>query len=166
MTDLWKSVPGFEGYYVTQDGKILGPRGKIMRVAKMPSGHLYVQCNNYGRGKQRKLYVHRAVLLAFVGPPAEGQETRHLDGSPSHNNNGNLVWGTRLENAQDRRLHGTMPIPHESKSAKLIPGDIPKIFLCHKEGESSRKIAKQFDVSHTTIQKIVRGERWKGYCSE
>lgn len=166
MNDLWKPVPGFEGYHVTQNGKILGPRGKIMRAAKMPSGHLYVQCNSYGRGKQRKLFVHRAVLLAFVGLPAPGEEARHLDGNPPHNNIENLTWGTRLENVQDRRLHGTMPIPHESKSAKLTPTDIPEIFLYHKKGQSSRKIAKQFNVSHTTIQKVVRGERWKGYCNE
>ena len=36
-------------------------------------------------------YVHRLVLLTFVGKPTEGQEARHVNGVPTDN---------RLENLQ------------------------------------------------------------------
>ncbi len=164
-THTWKPVLGFEGYYASQGGRILGPSGRIMRSMKMSTGHLYVFCNR-GRAGQRKLFIHRAVLLAFVGLPTLKQVARHLNGNPANNSLENLVWGTKLENTEDRRVHGTMPIPHEAKDTKLVPSDIPTIFLFHKEGKSSRRIGKWFNTSHTTIQKILRGERWKGYCRE
>lgn len=158
----WKPIPGYDGYHVNVDGQIVGPIGKIMKPMSHRSGHLYVLCNR-GKGKQHKLYIHRAMLLAFVGLPLPGQETRHLDGKPQNNNLENLRWGTSKENSQDARRHGTLPKAHETKDTKLVPEDIPKIFECYRQGSSSRKIATQFGTSHTTIQKILRGERWKGY---
>jgi len=157
----WRAVLGFPDYCATGGGKIRGPSGKILKPMKMPAGHLYVLCNR-GKNGQRKLFVHRAVLLAFVGPPKPGQEARHLDGHPSNNNLENLKWGTRDENVEDRRNHGRMPIPHESSFTKLVPKDIPTIRALEGQ-QSSRTVAHAFDTSHTTILKIWRGERWKGY---
>jgi predicted transcriptional regulator len=52
--------------------------------------------------------VHRAVLTAFRGPyPGKGFEARHLDGNKQNNRLGNLAWGTRRENADDRIRHGS-----------------------------------------------------------
>jgi hypothetical protein len=53
------------------------------------------------------LLVHRAVVLAFDGPPPTTQHTdiRHLDGVKSNNRLHNLKWGTRSENMQDVVLH-------------------------------------------------------------
>ena len=163
--ETWNAVPGFDDYFVTISGEIRGPSGKIMKQIPMASGHLYVLCNR-GRGHQRKLFVHRAVLLAYVGPSPPGCETRHLDGNPTNNVLSNLRWGTRMENVQDRRQHGRMPIPHESSFTKLTPADIPEIFRLHKAGLSSRAIGGRFGTSHTTILKILRGNRWKGYRND
>jgi len=157
----WKQVPGYADYYVTSDGQIRGPAGKVMKQMEMPTGHLYILCNR-GRGRQRKLFVHRAVLLAFVGEPKDGEETRHMDGDPANNHLENLAWGTHKDNVDDRRRHGRMPIPHESRFTKLHHLDIP-IIRTLQHAESSRTVAAMFNTSHTTIQKIWRGERWKGY---
>src|SRR5690606_21466536 len=51
--------------------------------------------------------VHRLVLMAFVGPPREGEECRHLNGIPHDNRPINLAWGSARENWNDKRLHGT-----------------------------------------------------------
>ncbi len=58
-------------------------------------------------GKREKRYTHRLMAHAFLGPrPSEAHEVRHLDGNPRNNRVSNLAWGTRQENADDRRDHG------------------------------------------------------------
>lgn len=56
-------------------------------------------------GDQRMMYVHHAVLLAFVGPRPEGLLTRHLDGNCLNNRLDNLRYGTKSENSADFYRH-------------------------------------------------------------
>jgi hypothetical protein len=135
---------------------------RILRPIVAQDGHCYVFLYD-GQGHSDKIWVHRAVLLTFVGEPESDQEGRHLDGNPGNNSLDNLCWGTRLENAADRRKHGRMPAPHESGFTKLKPGDIPRIRELQKKGFSSRQVGRIYGTSHTTILKVWRGERWKGY---
>lgn len=153
-----KTVPGYDGYRVTPQGEIRGPSGKIMRSMKMPSGHLYVLCNRR-RGCQRKLYVHRAVLLAFVGLPQNGQESRHINGDPTNNKLENLCWGTRQENQLDRRKHGTAPIGEQSGASKLTETDVLQIRSL--QGVLTlRELAANYGVSHTAIRRAMLGITW------
>jgi hypothetical protein len=92
---MWTMVPGWR-FSVNQEGLIKGPSGRILAPMASNTGHLYVLYRDGGRGgKQRKLYVHRAVLMAFVGPCPEGHEARHLNGEPNDNRLSNLCWDTR-----------------------------------------------------------------------
>lgn len=122
MTEIWRDIPGYEGQYQVSDlgnvrsldrfitakassrafahmrfyaGKMLrpGPTGK--------HGHLTVAL-----GKGNSVYVHLAVLLAFVGPVPEGQEGRHLNTLTSDNRLANLAYGTRSENNMDLHRNG------------------------------------------------------------
>lgn len=154
--EVWRTIQGAPGYSVSSHGSISGPRGKLHPM-KSDSGHLYVFIH------RKRQYIHRLVLSVFFGPCPIGMECRHLDGNPENNNIQNLTWGTRQENADDRRRHGREPIPHESSFTKLKPEDIRVIRDMHTSGLSSRKIGARFCTSHTTIQKIIRAERWKGY---
>jgi hypothetical protein len=122
--EQWLPVVGFEGSYEVSDlGRIrsvdrvidaahgawrqpglvvMGKRrlkGKIIRPGRAASGHL----NNTQIGKG----VHVIVAEAFIGPRPAGMETRHIDGDPSNNRLENLEYGTRSENAEDSKRHGT-----------------------------------------------------------
>lgn len=153
----WTDIPGANRYRISNYGVIVGPSGKVLRPMKSESGHLYVFID------RKRRYVHRLVLETYCGDCPLGMECRHLDGNPSNNHISNLRWGTKRENVEDRERHGRMPIPHLSPFTKLKPKDIPIIYFLHLEGNSSRAIGGLFRTSHTTIQKIIRGERWKGY---
>ena len=154
--EVWNPVNCAERYSVSSFGRVVGPSGKQLKPMISHSGHLYVFID------RKRRYIHRLVLESFIGNCPDGLECRHLDGNPHNNHVDNLAWGTKLENTNDRRLHGTMPIPHKSAWTKLKPENIPTIrFL--SLSYSSRSIARIFGTSHTTIQKIIRGERWKGY---
>jgi len=158
---IWKSIPRHESYRVSDFGHIWS--SKTNKFLKPISWEGYRHVFLYdGNGNSVKMRVHCAVLLAFVGEPLPYQECRHLNGDRCDNRLENLAWGTRLENAQDRQRHGKAPVPHESKFTKLIPEDIPVIRQLQGLFPS-RRVASMFGTSHTTIQKIWRKERWKGY---
>jgi hypothetical protein len=108
--ESWLAVPGYESIYkVSNLGRvqvlpIRGRQSKILRPHRRPDGHFKIQLTIDGR--RRKFYVHKLVMMAFVGPCPEGMEVRHLNGDPGDNSLLNLVYGTKSENAVDRLLHG------------------------------------------------------------
>jgi hypothetical protein len=116
-TDTWLPVVGFEGRYeVSASGAVRsldlpvasgfsGQKiipGRVLRPQPRETGHLKVGLHRDG---QTWLYVHRLVLEAFVGACPDGHEACHRDGDPTNNRVGNLYWGTRSQNAQDRWRH-------------------------------------------------------------
>ncbi len=155
--EQWKEVPCHPGYFVNSKGTMLGVSGKVLKPMKSHSGHLFIIA--YINKKGRKLYVHRAVLTAFVGFGEEGMEIRHLDGNPTNNQLDNLAWGTRQENADDRKIHGTLLIGERSSSHRLTERDVILIRSLHGT-KSLRTLAKQFGVSHTAIRRAALGIKW------
>lgn len=103
-------VPGYPGYFVTRDGRILGKKGEWMKTAVDETGHHSI-ITSYGRKKRRFLFIHRAVLLAWVGPCPDGMEGCHNDGNPENNSVDNLRWDTRSANQYDRWRHARVINP-------------------------------------------------------
>lgn len=154
----WAGVPGFPGYTVTPDGRIRGIAfiERDLKQTTAKSGHRYVIARVEGHG--RKLFIHRAILLAFVGPCPEGMEARHLDGDPTNNTIANLAWGTRQENAEDARKHGRVRAARR-KTGRLTSLEVAVIR--QRIGKAPlRAIAAEFGVSHTTVRGIATGRLW------
>ena len=152
----WHDVPGWPGFAVTAEGEIRGPSGRTLRPMSTDTGHLYVTAGP----KSRKLYVHRAVLLTFVGPPAPGQETRHENGVPTDNRRANLCWGTKAENAADRIRHSRQPRGESAGTAKLTLADVLEIRRLHGT-QSLRALGARFGVSHTAVRRAALGMKWR-----
>ncbi|MBU2527697.1 MAG: HNH endonuclease [Bacteroidetes bacterium] len=154
----WCDIPNYFGYKVNIVGQIMGPSKKILKPMKNKSGHLYVLVPLPRR--PRKLFIHRAVLFAFIGEPNINQECRHLDGNPQNNNLNNLKWGTRIKQREDERIHGTRCIGEKSGSAKLNKHKVELIRKLYPF-YVSRQLAAMFDVSHTTILACINRHHWR-----
>ena len=157
---VWNPIPDFPGYYASRDGRILSCKYKACRILKpikARDGHLYVFL--YRNGKMHKMWAHRAILLAFGRKPLPGEECRHLDGNPANNRLENLCWGTRQENANDKRKHGTLPIGEKSGTHKLTVKDVKAIRKLYGK-QSLRTLATKFGVSHTAIRRAALGIKW------
>jgi hypothetical protein len=154
--EIWREVPTHAGYWASSTGRIRGPRRVVLRPMRTTSGHLYVLTPLPRR--PRKLFVHRAIALAFIGFPEPGQEVRHMDGNPDHNAVENLRWGTRAENQQDRERHGTQQHGEQKPGHRLTLGQVEEI---RRDMRSSRVVGLAYGVSHTAVQRIRRGERWR-----
>lgn len=151
----WCDVPGYAGYQVTADGRMRGPSGRELRPMSAHYGHLYILTRR--PGVPRKLFVHRAVMLAF-GPPGEGL-VRHLDDDPKNNRIGNLAWGTHQDNADDCTRNGGRPWGERAASAKLSAAQVREIRSLHGK-VSLRALAQRFGVSHTAIRRAAIGTKW------
>lgn len=157
----WKSIPGFSDYYACREGLIASTKLTTMRILspiKAQDGHLYVFLY---RGRHMiKQWVHRLILITFVGERKDNEESRHLNGNPTDNRVDNLAWGTRQDNADDRVNHGRSQRGENSTRHKLT--ELQVLQIRQRAGkETLRSLGKEFGVSHTCIRRATLGINWK-----
>lgn len=92
ILEEWREVPGFPNYAVSNLGRVRGARGGILIPYPGQSGYLRIGISLGRDGYRRFEYVHRLVLFAFVGPPAEYEQGHHKDGDKENNALYNLEW--------------------------------------------------------------------------
>jgi hypothetical protein len=147
----WKPVPEYEGYYEVSDqgrvrsldreiqradGTTAKLRGKVLRFGRATTG--YLQVNLSKEDEQKSIYVHKLVLLAFVGPRPEGMQACHGESGAEDNRLSNLRWDTVSENAMDRVRHGThqysnrteCPEGHPLEGENLYVNPVSKQRVC------------------------------------
>jgi hypothetical protein len=101
MEEIWKCIPGFDGYQASNLGRI-----KSLNTNKITNGTItnkgYLQKTIKGKIYQ----VHRLVLFAFKGLPPDSKVCDHIDRNPLNNNIENLRWVTQQENTLNRKVWG------------------------------------------------------------
>lgn len=163
---------GFPGYGVDTNGNIWSRwtpgRGHGMRIGSRtkrlaPQSSLgYQRVNLYVAGVMKHVFVHRLVLLAFVGPCPDGLQCRHLDGDRTNNALSNLCWGTISENMSDRRKHKTTAKGSRNGNAKLTENIVVDIRREYHSGcLTQRQLAQKHGVCKNLIGLIVRREIWE-----
>lgn len=92
-----KPIPFYDGYYLTDDYKIIGKTGYILsEIDTYKTGYKFV---NVRVGKTNKiLYLHRAVALVYVPGYFDGAFVDHIDSNPFNYTPNNLRWVTPSEN--------------------------------------------------------------------
>lgn len=100
MEEVWKDIPGYEGFYqvsnlgrvrshdslmVHRSGKKYIRKGKIL---KYKDNHGYLRVGLGGKNNQKWYFVHRLVYEAFIGHIPEGMQVNHID----ENKKNNFIW--------------------------------------------------------------------------
>ena len=159
----WKPVQleGYEKYYeISSFGSVRSLRRdrllKPWKAARMQ----YWAVALHGDGISTKQYIHRLVLLTFVGPCPEGMESCHGEKGKDVNRLDNLRWGTRLSNAHDIDLHGNRLLGDEHPTSILTETDVAAIkTFCKNRGDRTT-MARKYNVSTGTINDIMQGKTW------
>ena len=148
--EIWKTVVGWEGHYeVSDQGRVRSldrivkarhgawhkpgvtysgtrrMKGRVLRPGASTSGHLHVVLRNPKKSRT----IHAIVAEIFIGPRPNGMEIRHLNGNPADNRLVNLEYGTRSENSEDSKLHGThfhAGKTHCKRGHPLVEGNLQK----------------------------------------
>ncbi len=98
-------IPSLPGYFITRDGRVWSEKSHRWRKTHIDKSTGRVVFGVFTAKGIQIAQIHRSLLETFIGPCPEGMECRHLDGDPLNNNLGNLKWGTRYENMQDKIIH-------------------------------------------------------------
>jgi hypothetical protein len=140
---------------------------------------MYLNVGLVRDGHQKTIPVHQLAMRAFAGPCLPGRETRHLDGNSTNNRwapgsteeevraaGGNLIYGTRPENAQDKVGHGTATRGERNGRHKLTVGDVREIHRRRQGGESKKSLSRNFGVAPPIIRRILAGSAWQDVARE
>lgn len=145
------------------DGGMRKVGGNTLRPKTKSNG--YLEVNLYIETQQSKMmYVHRLVIMAFVGEIPLGYEVNHKDGNKANNHLSNLEMVTPSEN----RIHSTHVLGNKPPvfrgenhgNSKLTQKDVDEIRLLRGTGMFYKDIAAKFNVSITNIGHICRNENW------
>lgn len=104
-----KPIPGYIGYYCSQDGDVFSTRRKgrhlefngplkPMNKSKRPDG--YLQVHFRGKAQREAPLVHQLVISTWLGQRPDGKVVNHKNGVRFDNRITNLEWVTQKENIQ------------------------------------------------------------------
>lgn len=163
MQEIWKTIPGFDWYQVSNLGRVrsvdhidtMGRRqtGKIQKlVTDGKNNYLYATISR--PHYQVREGVHRLVAKAFIPNPDNLKEINHKDENKKNNVVWNLEWCTRsYNNAYGGRING-----EKNCMAKLKEHEARYIREHPEEG--TMNLAKKFGISPAQTSAIIHGKRW------
>lgn len=168
--EVWRRHPTLGAYEVSDHGRVRSidrvlargrtqytMRGRILRQSGLPSGHQIVHI--YDGGGRSNRYVHRLVLETFVGmAPVDKPYALHGNGIPQDNRLENLRWGNQVENAEDKKLHGTYQFGETASRSRLTQAQVLAIL---SDSRSGAQIAKDYGIRGSQVNKIKAGRSWK-----
>jgi hypothetical protein len=158
MEEEWRDVPGFSGYRVSDQGRVLGVSGKILKPRFQNMGYPRVSLRRNGSTHDR--LISRIVAETFHGPCPEGMECAHLNGDPSDSRASNLKWATHSENLSHRVGHGTANRGARHGNSKLTEVAVRRIRGRVRSGESMNSVGRSEGVAGQTVSKLMSGKLW------
>jgi predicted XRE-type DNA-binding protein len=171
MLPEMKPIPGFDGYYVSENGKVFSTRrpGKTLRRCDPNAlheltprfdrkGYLIVTLQRDCRSRHRG--VHHLVALAYCARLPNQTQVRHLDGIKTNVAASNLAWGTAKDNSDDKRVHGTMNVGERNGMSRLTDDAVRQIKSLIRQGVQRSKIADGLGVPRSTVSQIALGRAW------
>jgi hypothetical protein len=169
MSEVWKDVIGYEGYYqVSNKGRVRGLTrtvGAANKKTKIIKGRLKVPTMNEYRGylqivlskkgKNKTFKIHRLVAIVFIENVKNLQDVNHKDGDKLNNNVTNLEWVTRKDNIIHAYDNGLQKHGENRVGAKLKDYEAREIYSLANEGLLSQiDIAKLYGITQQAVSQI------------
>jgi hypothetical protein len=172
MVETWCPVRGFTGRYSVSnlgrvrskerrvcnrpDGRTRRVRERILKARPVKGGYLCVWLYR----SNRKVHVAKVASLvadAFLGRRPEGLDVCHDNGINTDNRAANLKYGTRTQNMDDARRHGTLVRGEKQGRSKINRNQVRQI---RKDERRLTDIAIAFGISFQHVSAIKRKRVW------
>lgn len=176
MAEERRKIPGYPDRFEISSSGVLYRDGVPDKAVCKVRGYPVVTIITHD-GRRKLVYRHRLVCLAFHGmPPSDNHEVAHRDGVRDHIHKSNLRWATKIENADDRRLHGTHPAGDLNPRAVLDAVAVEELRATLVVSPGRKRLprgaglvaaaAKKYGVTKETIWNAVRGRTWAAQTEE
>lgn len=154
---LIKDVLGYEGlYFIDENGNVYskrswrGVKNRILTPSKNEYGYLRVFLTK--NKKTKGITIHKLMSITFLGKRPKNKQVRHLDGNKENNKLSNLVYGTALQNSEDRKYHNKTAFGEKIGTSKLSNEDVLDI---RNSNLSQKELSKIYNVSIANISMII-----------
>lgn len=170
MTEIWKDIKDYEGFYqVSNLGRVKRVHGrdsrgnlrneKVLKPRLICGYRIAHLCKD---GVAVNKAVHRMVAEAFIDNPQMLPEVNHIDGCKENNVVTNLEWVTPSDNALHAFKLGlrTPNKTFQGRSGKLHPRS--KVVYCVELDvlyDNARIASETTGCNETKIRDCCRGER-------
>ena len=177
--EVWKAVvfegiDPYEKYEISNYGRVrrFDPKLQEWKIQKPANvnGYAYFSFRTVVRDGNRSRItksLHRLVAENFLGKPlGDSTNVIHKDFDKWNNQVNNLKWATKSEMfAHSRKSPRTALAIQKRKgeitNSKLTATDVMRLKKKLKRGKNPLyKIAKEFGITHTQLNRIRRGENW------
>jgi NUMOD4 motif/HNH endonuclease len=177
MSEVWKAIPGYEGFYEVSDAgnvrsidreqlvlsragreyKRIQP-GKVLRPCLNGTGYRSVYLWRITDG--RRVAISNLVALAFLGPRPLHNEVCHNNGIKTDDRLSNLRYDSHAGNQADRVAHGTDIRGEKTPWAKLTEADVR--YIRDNPGNLNQPaLAIVFDTTQSQISRIQLRKQWR-----
>lgn len=158
-----KTIPGYEGYQISTDGRhiLLTASGRFIAQQKTRKGYMRVKIRNADGSKA--FMVHRLVCLTYLPNPDSYSQVNHKNGIKDDNRLENLEWCSGSMNQQHAYDMGlkVQQVGEDHGRAKLTWASVATIRELYKSGEHTfNSLAAQFGVCKSNIEYIVKNRTW------
>jgi len=163
-----------KGYRVTEDGTLIGAKGKPLKV-KIRGAQRYPTFSvNVGGLSESGVYgipAHKFAAYVFYGEDVfkEGVVVRHLNGNTEDISKANIVLGTHSENNLDKDPEARRAAARKARAAqgsrphnaRFSQEQVEEIRERRKAGENGYHLAEEFGVTPQAIYSIEKGRNYK-----
>lgn len=157
----WKNIESFEGYQVSNEGRIKNSKGNILKCEKSCWGYLRVGL--WKDGKQAHKQIHRLVAEAFLPNPQNLPQVNHKDENKQNNSAENLEWCNAEYNMNygDRNKKISSKLSRRVDQIDKVTGEVVRQW--ESTNECGRNGFNQSCVSECAIGKLKthKGYVWK-----
>jgi hypothetical protein len=164
--EVWKSVPDYEMYEVSNEGR-------IRRWLKTSKTWRYIEPTTYSNAPYKmftvsknaqstKRYLHRILAQLFIpnDNPSVNIDVCFKDGNIANTDLQNLYWSNQDARMKRRLAEGKYD--PTSFNSKLTAVDVATIrWMRHHKTMSYKELAEYYGVHPWTIYACVKGITWK-----
>lgn len=180
VEELWKPIPGYEGFYeASTHGRIRSVdrirkfkcrygymvnrpyKGRVL-VQSFDGKKNYLQINLSKDGKSKMELVHRLIATTFLDNPYNLPEVNHIDENKTNNSVSNLEWCNRIYNSnygskKDSTRGSKNPM---SKISEQVVLEIKQSYIPNDKEYGITGLARRYNLSQTHVCAIIKGRRW------
>jgi DNA-binding transcriptional regulator YiaG len=148
-----KLIVGTNHSFIDESGRVFTDFNGPLRERKYYLSKGYRTIGVVYNGKVITQRISGLVAEAFVARPFGENEVCHRNDIKTDDRADNLYWGTHSDNMKDAYRNGRL-VQHKKVSDQQV-----KEIRCMANCETTRSIARQYDISQSHVSDIINGKK-------